>query len=114
MRLGDRGKGTDDGRRIRVDEGQRRDRIVGAPGPAAATGNVHSERLSCGIVMGRRTRAAAGATISNRYPSSRGRGESAAITSRPGNARTAPTAIGAGLAKPGRAVRHGGAGGLRT
>ena len=41
MWLGDRGQGPDDGRRIGVDEGQRRDRIVGAPGPAAATGNVH-------------------------------------------------------------------------
>src|SRR5215207_1705604 len=42
MRLRHGGQGPDDGRRIGVDEGQRRDRIVGAPGPAAATGNVHA------------------------------------------------------------------------
>jgi hypothetical protein len=34
-------QGPDDSRRIRVDEGQRRHGIVRAPGPAAATGNIH-------------------------------------------------------------------------
>src|SRR6185312_6476671 len=67
MRLGHRGQRPDDGRRIGVDEGQRRDCIVGTPGPAAATGNIHSERLSCGNRPSRRTRAAAGTPISNRY-----------------------------------------------
>ena len=67
MRLGHRGQRPDDGRRIGVDEGQRRDCIVGTPGPAAATGNIHSERLSCGNRPTRRTRAPAGTPISNRY-----------------------------------------------
>jgi hypothetical protein len=67
MRFGDRGQRPHDGRRVRVDEGQRRDRIVGAPGPTAATGNVHSGRLSCTILASRRTRAVGGRPISNRY-----------------------------------------------
>jgi hypothetical protein len=41
MRLGNRGQGAHDRCGVGVDEGQRRDRIVRAPGPAAATGNVH-------------------------------------------------------------------------
>jgi hypothetical protein len=69
MRLGHRGQRPDDSGRIGVDEGQRRDRIVGTPGPAAATGNIHSERLSCGYVVSRRTRAAIKPPISNRYSS---------------------------------------------
>ena len=37
-----------DCRRVRVDERQGRHGVMRAPGPAAATGNVHVERLSCG------------------------------------------------------------------
>jgi hypothetical protein len=59
MGLGHRGQRTDNCRRVRVHKGQCRDRIVGAPGPAAATGNVHSERLSCANGASRRTRAPA-------------------------------------------------------
>src|SRR6478672_5976258 len=83
MRLGHRGQRPDDGRRIGVDEGQRRDRIVGTPGPAAATGNIHSERLSCGNRPTRRTRAAAGTPISNRYDlCARTRGEPTTVAER--------------------------------
>jgi len=67
MRLGHRGQRPDNGCRIGVDEGQRRDRIVGTPGPAAATGNIHSERLSCANDLSRRTRAAMRSAIFNRY-----------------------------------------------
>src|SRR5690242_16494531 len=67
MRLGHRGQRAHDGRRVGVDECQRRDRIVRAPGPATATGNIHSERLSWRNPARRRTRAARSGPISNRY-----------------------------------------------
>jgi hypothetical protein len=41
MRLTHRGQWADNRRGIRIDERQRRDCIVRAPGPAAATGNIH-------------------------------------------------------------------------
>ena len=47
MRLGHGGQWTHYRRRVGIDERQRRDRIVRAPRPAAATGNIHSERLAC-------------------------------------------------------------------
>ncbi len=121
--------GPDDCRRVGVDKGQRRDRIVGAPGPAAATGNVHSERS---IVRKRRkppdTRAIR-VPISNRYDlcrcgrfahldegalDNRHRARTPAITPRPRNARAASSSDGSRLAQPRRTVRHGGAGGLRA
>jgi predicted Zn-dependent protease with MMP-like domain len=42
MRFRHRGQRSDDGSRVRIDEGQRRHGVVRAPGPAAATGNVHA------------------------------------------------------------------------
>jgi hypothetical protein len=44
VRFGDRGQRAHDRRRVRIDEGQRRDRIVWTPGPTAATGNVHARK----------------------------------------------------------------------
>lgn len=41
MRLARNRQRPDDGRGIGIDERQRRHRIMGAPGPAAATGNIH-------------------------------------------------------------------------
>ena len=49
VRLGHGGQWAHYSCRVGIDEGERRDRIVRAPRPAAATGNIHSERLSCTI-----------------------------------------------------------------
>lgn len=47
VRLRDGGQRAHHGGGIRVHERQCRHRIMGAPGPAAATGNIHSVRLAC-------------------------------------------------------------------
>ena len=44
--LGHSGQRADDSSRICIDEGERRDRIVRAPRPAAATGNIHKQEVS--------------------------------------------------------------------
>ena len=49
VRLGHGGQRTHYSRRVGIDESERRDRIVRAPRPAAATRNIHSERLACSI-----------------------------------------------------------------
>jgi hypothetical protein len=41
VRFADGGQRAYHGRRIRIDERQRRNGIMRAPGPAAATGNIH-------------------------------------------------------------------------
>lgn len=45
MRFGDDRQRTDHRRGIGIDERERRHRIVGAPGPAAATGNIHAREV---------------------------------------------------------------------
>ena len=47
MRLTHNRQGAHHSCGIRVDEGQRRHGVVRAPGPAAATGNIHAVRLAC-------------------------------------------------------------------
>jgi hypothetical protein len=47
VRLTGDGQRTDDGGGVRVHKGQRRDRVMRTPWPAAATRNVHDRRLSC-------------------------------------------------------------------
>jgi hypothetical protein len=42
VRFADCRQRTHDGGGIGVDVGQRRHRVLGAPGPAAATGNIHA------------------------------------------------------------------------
>ncbi len=49
VRLRHGGQRTHFGRGVRIDERERRDRIVRAPRPAAATGNIHSGRLACSV-----------------------------------------------------------------
>jgi hypothetical protein len=67
VRLGDGGERTDDRGRVLVDEGQRRHGVVRAPGPAAATGNVHGHEAIARERLGSATRAAGNRPISNRY-----------------------------------------------
>ena len=116
-------------RRVRVDERQRRHGIVRTPGPAAATGNVHDRKAIVRQTPPQApdTRIRSGADVQP-LPSARGRfaqlpaqrsvgGPIGCAPSRaagPRYARSAAAADGAGMAQPGRAVRHGGAGGLRT
>ena len=60
VRLAHGGQRADDGGRIGIDERQRRHRVMGAPGPAAATGNIHArEAIARSNTGGCRTRAAA-------------------------------------------------------
>lgn len=112
MRLGHRGQRPDDGCRVRVHERQRRDRIVGTPGPTAATGNIHEREV---IV---RKRGKPPDTRSYRSPDLQpllfgcGRAQITRITPRPGDARSAAPTDRSGLAQSRRTVRHGGAGGL--
>src|SRR5882757_10614101 len=61
------GQRPDDRRRVSVHEGQRRHGVVRAPGPAAATGNVHASEAICWRRRASTTRAAGRRPISNRY-----------------------------------------------
>ena len=125
MRFADGGQRADDGGGVGVDERQRRHRVMGAPGPAAATGNIHARE-----VIARQSQVVAGhaqrreVPIHNRYdrsswpiPAVPGVAVDPAVrrvTPRPRDARSAAAADGPGLAQPRGAIRHGGAGGLRA
>jgi hypothetical protein len=65
--LGGCGERADDRSRVLVDEGQRRHGVVRAPGPAAATGNVHGHEAIAREPLESATRAARNRPISNRY-----------------------------------------------
>jgi zinicin-like metallopeptidase len=65
--LGGGGQRSYDGGRVLVDEGQRRHGVVRAPGPAAATGNVHGHEAIARGRLGSATRAVRNASIPNRY-----------------------------------------------
>jgi hypothetical protein len=111
------------GRRVGIDEGQRRHGIVGAPRPAAATWNIHAREAIALVCSRPRGHAQPPRALLNRYLPKRRPlrsaggsiqqltaptvGRQVGDTARSRNPRTVASARRAGMAQPCGEIRHG-------